>query len=585
MKIVCDACSAKYSIADDKVRGKVFKIRCKKCSNIIVVRGTTNGEGEAHEEQRDSRLFDEHGEDGEMAEDAIWHVVVDQEQVGPLTPAEVRQRFAQGQIDAETYTWREGFADWQPLASISEFADLNGGGGGGLFAGAAAAGGDLGRSDAGDLFAAAAAQQASEGASLFSGGGGATVTPSAVSASAASSDGLFARNGTGDSGMQVAGGESGLKGQRNENSVLFSLSNLASLASDAPPKAAAPAPSSGNAGHAPGHEGSGLIDIRSMAQVYLGDRDGGKTAAGSADDLPVFSQTSFEAASPVLLPTQAAASTNKIVYVLFAVVGVLVVAATALIIVVLKNRPAAPVAVATPAAAAPATATAAGNVPPAGGEQAGSTPPGASGTGATPPEPAVRPGEPAAVPGGRQDDRASGTEQRSGDRRDRTDPGRTGRRDREDKEPEDDKGRRGKTGGTEQVDRKGGGDSGGESCDEVTCLVEPNKPCCAKYRKGGRRPAAEDSGGDSDLPEHLERSDISSGMSSVHGRVTSCGDRFGGKGTVKVKMKIEGSGKVSSVEVSGASGGLASCVESAVKQARFRKTQKGMTVTYPFVLR
>jgi len=39
MKIVCDSCGTKYSIADEKVRGKVFKIRCKKCSNIIVVRG------------------------------------------------------------------------------------------------------------------------------------------------------------------------------------------------------------------------------------------------------------------------------------------------------------------------------------------------------------------------------------------------------------------------------------------------------------------------------------------------------------------------------------------------------------------
>ncbi len=39
MKIVCDSCGTKYSIADDKVRGKVFKIRCKKCSHIIVVRG------------------------------------------------------------------------------------------------------------------------------------------------------------------------------------------------------------------------------------------------------------------------------------------------------------------------------------------------------------------------------------------------------------------------------------------------------------------------------------------------------------------------------------------------------------------
>ena len=39
MKIICDSCGTKYSISDDKVRGKVFKIRCKKCSHIIVVKG------------------------------------------------------------------------------------------------------------------------------------------------------------------------------------------------------------------------------------------------------------------------------------------------------------------------------------------------------------------------------------------------------------------------------------------------------------------------------------------------------------------------------------------------------------------
>ena len=43
MKIICDSCGTKYSISDDKVRGKVFKIRCKKCSHIIVVRGGESG--------------------------------------------------------------------------------------------------------------------------------------------------------------------------------------------------------------------------------------------------------------------------------------------------------------------------------------------------------------------------------------------------------------------------------------------------------------------------------------------------------------------------------------------------------------
>jgi predicted Zn finger-like uncharacterized protein len=38
MKFVCDRCQTKYSIADEKVRGKVLKVRCKTCGNVITVR-------------------------------------------------------------------------------------------------------------------------------------------------------------------------------------------------------------------------------------------------------------------------------------------------------------------------------------------------------------------------------------------------------------------------------------------------------------------------------------------------------------------------------------------------------------------
>lgn len=37
MKFVCEKCKTKYSISDEKVRRKVLKIRCKNCSNIILV--------------------------------------------------------------------------------------------------------------------------------------------------------------------------------------------------------------------------------------------------------------------------------------------------------------------------------------------------------------------------------------------------------------------------------------------------------------------------------------------------------------------------------------------------------------------
>jgi predicted Zn finger-like uncharacterized protein len=97
MKIVCDSCGTKYSIADDKVRGKVFKIRCKKCSHIIVVRGGESGGPEAA---------------AAPASDGGWHLVVDGEQVGPMSDADVRTKIERGEVKADTYTWKEGFADW-----------------------------------------------------------------------------------------------------------------------------------------------------------------------------------------------------------------------------------------------------------------------------------------------------------------------------------------------------------------------------------------------------------------------------------------------------------------------------------------
>jgi predicted Zn finger-like uncharacterized protein len=37
MKFVCDRCQTRYSIADEKVRQKILRIRCKTCGNVIVV--------------------------------------------------------------------------------------------------------------------------------------------------------------------------------------------------------------------------------------------------------------------------------------------------------------------------------------------------------------------------------------------------------------------------------------------------------------------------------------------------------------------------------------------------------------------
>ena len=109
MKLVCDACATKYSISDDKVAGKVFKIRCKKCSHVIVVRGGVEAPVASVEAPPSA------------ADD--WHAVVDGQQLGPFDSREVSRRRAAGELADDSYVWREGMTDWAPLGSIDAFRD------------------------------------------------------------------------------------------------------------------------------------------------------------------------------------------------------------------------------------------------------------------------------------------------------------------------------------------------------------------------------------------------------------------------------------------------------------------------------
>jgi hypothetical protein len=130
-----------------------------------------------------------------------------------------------------------------------------------------------------------------------------------------------------------------MKGQRNENSVLFSLGNLAALASDQPRPVAPPSSSSSGAAAHGGGEGSGLIDIRSMASAYLGGAKPGAPSSGpkigSADDLPVFSTAAF-AEPAVIIPTMGGAkNNNKMIYALLGAVALLAIVAVVLVVVVM----------------------------------------------------------------------------------------------------------------------------------------------------------------------------------------------------------------------------------------------------------
>ena len=224
MKIVCDNCSAKYSIADDKVAGKVFKIRCKRCESVIVVRGDT---GAAEPVEESTRVHD-------YSSEAVWHAVVDGEQQGPMTPIQLMALYARGSLTLDSYAWCEGFDDWKTLNDIPELLEALAPEADGTDNAQpdsdAPAEQPAGFGDAADTSSLTASSQASDANDPGLDGDALFGDPADNNAD----KDLFANVSTTSKGSAPpAAAAAPMTGQRNENSVLFSLDNLQALAGGA----------------------------------------------------------------------------------------------------------------------------------------------------------------------------------------------------------------------------------------------------------------------------------------------------------------------------------------------------------------
>jgi hypothetical protein len=129
IKVVCHGCGARYQVRDSKVRGRRFRATCKRCGGIIVAHCTSaftvmpeRGMGRG----RTPQAVELAGEELHQEEDPIWYVVMSGKPHGPCTLSQVRSSFAARQINARTYLWREGDAEWRRLHEVAEFADLFG---------------------------------------------------------------------------------------------------------------------------------------------------------------------------------------------------------------------------------------------------------------------------------------------------------------------------------------------------------------------------------------------------------------------------------------------------------------------------
>jgi len=150
MKFSCDRCQTRYSIGDDKVKGKVLKIRCKTCGNIVVVREqlpTVQGEASGYAtpqmaagggtgsinvqpaQQTGSRAAlaapapspaPSTGKTGDFE----WYVAIKGKQHGPAKRDDVARLFRDGRITDRTYLWHDQLPSWVRLKDLPEFAAI-----------------------------------------------------------------------------------------------------------------------------------------------------------------------------------------------------------------------------------------------------------------------------------------------------------------------------------------------------------------------------------------------------------------------------------------------------------------------------
>ena len=564
MKIVCDSCGAKYSIADEKVAGKIFKIRCKKCSSVLEVRG----------DQTDAQAVDEPGATSDRGGEATWYIVVDGEQKGPLAPIALSQLFAKGSVGLDSYVWNEGFEDWKVASEVPELAQLFGGAASQAQRPQTASDDTAAFAAGGDLFGGSEGREPTSeidtNSSMFA---GFEDSPTPAPAGAESSPFAAASS---DAGASLGGGAMGgsapqrMTGQRNENSVLFSLSTLQQLAS----RGGSPAQSAPLASQPPGAtlgaqsapptsgEGSGLIDIRALAKSTTP----GTSAAPSqaVDDLLAIGVGGGAAfGAPLLGPAPEDTSDKNrwlwiggVAIAVIAIVGAGIGGGMALgggeedaLEITAEVEP-------TPAQAIGASnavaASARAPIEPSDEALAAAEPVEAATIEDNPPEVAPKLAAPAP--------RKSSTT--SSQRRPRTAKSTTSSKPEAAPEP-----------------KKRSGNNLDALMDEV--VGESSSTSKPKQTSRSTRPS------DSSLPDAPSRNDVKTALQGVSGGVKACKTDSGGTATVDVTFSGK-TGRVTSAKVaSGPFKGtpVGACIASAVKRARVpRFKQSSFKVTFPYRL-
>lgn len=158
MNFSCDNCQRRYTIADEKVRDRAVRIRCKACQHLMSVGPIPEPEPEpapmAQEEDRTRMVSLESLEalraqtkapaaaapakaaapnpwedeptraagPGEAA--ALWFVSSHGKQIGPFATPDLLEKVRSGELQARNFMWKNGMTDWKRGSDIPELAVL-----------------------------------------------------------------------------------------------------------------------------------------------------------------------------------------------------------------------------------------------------------------------------------------------------------------------------------------------------------------------------------------------------------------------------------------------------------------------------
>lgn len=157
MKFICEHCGSKYTIADEKVRSKILKIRCKNCNNIIEVRDpvmakipespTPKSESKpphsvlenkfaasfrqekSQKKQGTPGLYAAVQRSAQVIEQNVsdrihWFVAIENAPIGPISARKVHDHREAGRIQDSSLVWKEGMVDWTPMRNCKELVGL-----------------------------------------------------------------------------------------------------------------------------------------------------------------------------------------------------------------------------------------------------------------------------------------------------------------------------------------------------------------------------------------------------------------------------------------------------------------------------